>query len=80
MDKFTNNNFFDYLVVGTGPAGAVIAQTLTNDKKTSVLILEAGENNDEDRPISDSRFAPGLEENFFPQYFGRRRRTSRRSR
>lgn len=60
---------FDYIVVGTGPAGAVIAKTLTDDKRTSVLMLEAGSNNDRDRPIRDSTFAPELEEQFFPQYF-----------
>ena len=38
---------FDYIIVETGPAGAVMANTLKNDKKTSVLILEAGENNEE---------------------------------
>ena len=55
MDTFANNIYFDYLVVGTGPAGAVIAKTLTDDRKTSVLVLEAGENNDQDTPISDSQ-------------------------
>lgn len=60
---------FDYIVIGTGPAGAVIAKTLSDDKKTSVLVLEAGDNNDRDRPIKDSTFAPELEENFFPEYF-----------
>ncbi|SFD64924.1 GMC oxidoreductase [Bacillus sp. OV194] len=69
MGLFAHNDEFDYIVVGTGPAGAVIAKTLTDDKKTSVLVLEAGENNDKDTPISDSRFALELEENFFPQYF-----------
>ncbi|GGE09072.1 hypothetical protein GCM10011571_08020 [Marinithermofilum abyssi] len=57
---------FDYIVIGTGPAGAVMAKTLTDDKKTSVL---AGENHDKDRPIRDSTFALELEERFFPQYF-----------
>lgn len=60
---------FDYIVIGTGPAGAVIAKTLSDDKKTSVLVLEAGENNDKDKPIMDSAFAPELEEQFFPSYF-----------
>ncbi|GGE07672.1 oxidoreductase [Marinithermofilum abyssi] len=59
----------DYIVIGTGPAGAVMAKTLTDDKKTSVLVLEAGENNDRDQPIRDSTFALELEERFFPQYF-----------
>ncbi|MCH5586047.1 GMC family oxidoreductase [Shimazuella sp. AN120528] len=67
----TNNLglIFDYIIVGTGPAGAVLAKTLTDDKKTSVLVLEAGDNNDRDVPISNSTFAPELEEKFFPQYF-----------
>ncbi|MDF2066745.1 GMC family oxidoreductase [Bacillus sp. Cr_A10] len=69
MNSNQSKKFFDYIVVGTGPAGAVIAKTLTDDKKTSVLVLEAGENNDRDRPIRDSRFALELEEEFFPQYF-----------
>ncbi|MFB9328697.1 GMC family oxidoreductase [Paenibacillus aurantiacus] len=60
---------YDYIVVGTGPAGAVMAKTLSDDKKTSVLVLEAGERKDRDRPIRDSTFAPELEESFFPQYF-----------
>ncbi len=60
---------FDYIVVGTGPAGAVIAKMLSDDKRTSVLVLESGENDDKDEPIRDSTFAPELEEEFFPQYF-----------
>ncbi|GIO08625.1 choline dehydrogenase [Brevibacillus reuszeri] len=60
---------YDYIVVGTGPAGAVIAKKLTDDKKTSVLVLEAGENNDKDTPISNSTYALELEELYLPQYF-----------
>jgi choline dehydrogenase len=60
---------FDYIVIGTGPAGAVIAKTLTDDKKTSVLVLEAGQNNDSAKPIRDSTLAPELEESYFAQYF-----------
>ncbi|ULT54493.1 GMC family oxidoreductase [Neobacillus drentensis] len=67
--KKSSSNTFDYIVVGTGPAGAVLAKTLTDDKKTSVLVLEAGENNDKDKSISDSRYAPELEEQFFAKYF-----------
>jgi choline dehydrogenase len=60
---------FDYIVIGTGPAGAVIAKTLTDNKRTSVLVLEAGQNNDKAKPITDSTLAPELEESYFAQYF-----------
>ncbi|OCA91838.1 GMC family oxidoreductase [Pseudobacillus wudalianchiensis] len=69
MDQHESKNIFDFIVVGTGPAGAVIAKTLTDDKQTSLLLLEAGENDDRDQPIRDSRFALELEELFFPEYF-----------
>ncbi|WP_204798982.1 GMC family oxidoreductase [Paenibacillus sacheonensis] len=60
---------FDYIVVGTGPTGAVIAKTLSDDKKTSVLLIEAGENRDKDKAIRDSTFASELEMRFSPRYF-----------
>jgi len=63
------NLSYDYIVVGTGPAGAVIAKTLTDDKQTSVLVLESGGNHDKDIPIKDSTFASELEESYSPNYF-----------
>lgn len=62
---------FDYVVVGTGPAGAVIAKRLTDDKKTSLLALEAGDNNSREIPVRDSRYAPPfiLRDNFLSQYY-----------
>lgn len=69
MKKGSQKLVFDYIVVGTGPAGAVISKTLSDDLKTSVLVLEAGEKKDRDKPIRDSVFALELEEAFFPQYF-----------
>ncbi|KAA9012846.1 GMC family oxidoreductase [Niallia endozanthoxylica] len=37
-------NVFDYIVIGAGTAGGVIAKELTDKKSTSVLVLEAGTN------------------------------------
>jgi choline dehydrogenase len=51
--KNSEKLIFDYVIIGTGPAGAVIAKTLTDNKKTSVLVLEAGRNNDKDESIRD---------------------------
>jgi choline dehydrogenase len=66
-----NKPIFDYVVVGTGPAGAVIAKKLTDDNRTSVLILEAGDNNSNEIPIRDSLYAPPfiLRNNFSSQYY-----------
>lgn len=38
------NNIFDYIIIGAGTAGGIIAKELTDDQKTSVLVLEAGTN------------------------------------
>lgn len=54
MTASQSKNIFDYIVVGTGPSGAVIAKTLTDNKKTSVLVQDSGQNNDNDIPIKDS--------------------------
>ena len=41
---------FDYIIIGAGTAGGVIAKELTDDKKTSVLVLEAGTNMENSSP------------------------------
>lgn len=45
------NTIYDYIIIGSGPAGAVMAKTLSDNLKYSVLVLEAGDNNTEDIPI-----------------------------
>ncbi|PSJ95525.1 oxidoreductase [Brevibacillus fortis] len=43
-DNVSKKSIFDYIVIGAGTAGGVIAKKLTDDKHTSVLVLEAGTN------------------------------------
>ncbi len=58
---------YDYIIVGSGPAGATLANVLSADGRTSVLLLEAGADDTRSEPIRDSLFAGvefGLEQNF----------------
>lgn len=48
----------DYVVVGVGTAGAVVAKKLSDDKKTSVIALCIGENLTHSRAIKFSKNAP----------------------
>lgn len=62
---------YDYVLIGAGTAGSVLAKKLTDDKKTSLFALEAGDDNAKDRPIRDSQFAPPfiLRDNFSAKYY-----------
>lgn len=53
MDK---NTVYDFVIVGGGTAGLVLANRLTEDKDINVLVLEAGTNK-----LNDPRITiPGL--------------------
>lgn len=39
---YPQNNRFDYVIVGAGPAGLVLAEQLSRNPEVSVLLLEAG--------------------------------------
>ena len=42
MSKKDSQIKFDYIIIGAGTSGATLAKLLTDDGKTSVLLLEAG--------------------------------------
>lgn len=48
----------DYVIVGVGTAGAVLAKELSDDKHTSVIALCRGKNLTDDPLIKYSRYAP----------------------
>ena len=60
---------FDYVLVGAGAAGSVLATRLTEDPETSVLVLEAGGPDDDPRIRQPSSFRQLLESPFDWDYW-----------
>lgn len=70
--NYTEDLIADYVIVGTGTAGSVLARLLSDDYVHTVISIEAGENNSCDIPVIDSTYIGtgfGLEQNYYPNYF-----------
>lgn len=66
-----NDSMFDYIVVGTGPAGSVVTKKLSDGNKNTVLTLEAGSNASSNQLVRDSKFAIPilLFDQYAPQFY-----------
>lgn len=52
------SNRADYIVIGVGTAGALVAKRLTDDKQTSVIAIHNGKNLNNDPLIKYTQFVP----------------------
>ncbi len=60
---------YDYIIIGNGTAGAVLAAELSKDKKHSVLVLETGPNLSDDPEVLDPNiFDYALDLTLNPKY------------
>jgi choline dehydrogenase len=50
--------FADYIILGGGTAGCVVARRLTDDMRASAIVLEAGDNNNDDPLICCTKGNP----------------------
>lgn len=64
LKESANTFIADYVIIGSGPAGAPIAKMLTDDKSRSVILLEAGSNNTENKRI---RLSSHIQDTVFHQ-------------
>lgn len=65
----SKQNSYDYIIIGVGTAGALLAKKLSDDNKTSVLGLESGINYDSNPYIVDSGFANDLDFVYHYKFF-----------
>jgi len=59
VDELTSQEY-DFVVVGGGTAGLVVAARLTEDPKITVAVLEAGENRMNDQNVSTPSLYPTM--------------------
>ncbi|TBU22834.1 hypothetical protein BD311DRAFT_822359 [Dichomitus squalens] len=57
------NKVYDYVVVGTGPGGSVVASRLSEDPNTNVLVIEAGPSDKGVTSLQIPLLAPQLQPN-----------------
>lgn len=50
-DNYVTNKTYDYVVVGGGSAGGIVAARLAEDRETTVLIIESGRSFKNDRKV-----------------------------
>jgi len=69
-DDTTRSKTYDYVVVGGGPAGCVMAERLSRDGRHSVLLIEAGPDVQDDPVLNEIGPATGtIESDYYGKYF-----------